>query len=146
MLKLLLVSNGTVSSMTLSKELGIPLTTIQRRRKRLAEFLDISCSLALKKFGLRSITFFIAVENGMPTSVAKEILRWPGVMSVSRTLSNHKIDIKAEVVLKTNKEVIDFSERIKMMPGIKELFWAESIELVGKNSDMLYYFSKIDAP
>lgn len=116
MLKLLLASNGTVSSMTLSKELGIPLTTIQRRRKRLAEFLDISCSLALRKFGLRSITFFIAVENGMPTSVAREILGWPGVMSVSRTLSNHKIDIKAEVVLKTNKEVIDFSERIKMMP------------------------------
>src|SRR5581483_10575974 len=50
MLKLLLASNGEVSSMTLSKELGVPHTTIQRRRKRLAGFLDISFSLALKRF------------------------------------------------------------------------------------------------
>jgi DNA-binding Lrp family transcriptional regulator len=143
MLKLLLASNGDISSMTLSKELGIPLTTIQRRRKRLAEFLDISCTLALRKFDLRSITFFIAAENGMSTSIAKEILTWPSVMSVARTLSNNNIDIKADVVLKTNKEIIDFSEKIKMMPGVKELFWTESIELIGKNNDMLY--SKIDS-
>ncbi|WP_148699222.1 Lrp/AsnC family transcriptional regulator [Candidatus Nitrososphaera evergladensis] len=143
MLKLLLASNGDISSMTLSKELGIPLTTIQRRRKRLVEFLDISCTLALRKFDLRSITFFIAAENGMSTSIAKEILTWPSVMSVARTLSNNNIDIKADVVLKTNKEIIDFSEKIKMMPGVKELFWTESIELIGKNNDMLY--SKIDS-
>ncbi|MEO9363165.1 MAG: Lrp/AsnC family transcriptional regulator [Nitrososphaera sp.] len=143
MLKLLLASNGDVSSMTLSKELGVPLTTIQRRRKRLAGFMDVSCSLALKKFDLRSITFFIAAENGMSTSVAKEILAWPSVMSVARTLSNNNIDIKADVVLKTNKEIIDFSEKVKMLPGVREVFWTESIELMGKNSDMLY--SKIDA-
>jgi DNA-binding Lrp family transcriptional regulator len=143
MLKLLLASNGDVSSMTLSKELGVPLTTVQRRRKRLAEFLDISCSLTLRKFDLRSITFFIAAENGMSTNIAKEILAWPGVMSVSRTLSNNNIDIKADVVLKTNKEIIDFSEKIKMMGGVKALFWTESIELIGKNSDIFY--SKIDS-
>ncbi|AIC16306.1 hypothetical protein NVIE_020470 [Nitrososphaera viennensis EN76] len=143
MLKLLLASNGDVSSMTLSKELGIPLTTVQRRRKRLTEFLDVSCSLALRKFDLRSITFFIAAENGMSTNIAKEILTWPSVISVARTLSNNNIDIKADVVLKTNKEIIDFSEKVKMMPGVKELFWTESIELIGKNSDVLY--SKIDS-
>jgi DNA-binding Lrp family transcriptional regulator len=143
MLKLLLASNGEVSSMTLSKELGVPLTTIQRRRKRLAGFLDISFSLALKRFDLRSITFFIAAENGSSSNVAKEILTWSSVMSVARTLSNNNIDIRADVVLKTNKEIIDFSEKVKMMPGVREVFWTESIELIGKNDDMLY--SKIDA-
>jgi DNA-binding Lrp family transcriptional regulator len=136
-LKLLLASNGDISSMALSKELGIPLTTIQRRRKKIAEFLDVTCSLALRKLGLRSIIFFVATKNGMSANTAKEILTWPGVVSVSRTFSNSGIDIKAEVILKTNREIIDFSDKVKTTDGVKDVFWIESIELLGRRGDVL---------
>ena len=51
LLKVLLNPNGRSSSVLLSKKLGIPKTTIQRRRKRLEkEYLQLSYSLNLEKF------------------------------------------------------------------------------------------------
>ncbi|MGH9992620.1 MAG: winged helix-turn-helix transcriptional regulator, partial [Nitrososphaera sp.] len=53
-LKSLLDSSGRVSSLALSRKLEIPLTTVQRRRKRLeGEFLEVSYSLRLDKLGWR---------------------------------------------------------------------------------------------
>ena len=43
----------------MSKKLEIPLTTIQRRRKRLEkEFLENDYTLLLEKFGWRRVDFF----------------------------------------------------------------------------------------
>ncbi|MGI0025317.1 MAG: hypothetical protein ACREA4_09260, partial [Nitrososphaera sp.] len=51
-LKLLLYSAGRSSSLTISRKLEIPYTTIYRRRKRLErEFLERCCSLRLNRLG-----------------------------------------------------------------------------------------------
>src|SRR5690554_6417282 len=53
-LKSLLASGGRVSSLKLSRELDIPLSTVQRRRKRLEELLlETSYVLKVDKFGWR---------------------------------------------------------------------------------------------
>src|SRR5689334_7144362 len=75
-LKVLLdVNDGRRSSILLSKKLGVPQTTILRRRKRMEkEFLDISYSLNLEKFGWRRIDLLISTRNGKTDSVAKQLL------------------------------------------------------------------------
>jgi DNA-binding Lrp family transcriptional regulator len=143
MLKMMLASNGNTSSIALSRELNVPLTTVQRRRKRLSSLIHSSYSLEWKKFGMRSMMFFITTENVAPSTIAKEIMSWPEVAFVTRMFSSNGADLMVQAILKTNKEVVDFSERIRVLGGVKEVFWNEPIEIIGKNDDV--YLKAIDS-
>lgn len=136
MLKMLFASNGSVSSVTLSKELGVPLTTVQRRRKRLATLTRSTYSLDWKKFGMRSMMFFVSIENVAPSKIGNEIMSWPEVSSVTRMFSSNRVDLMVQVVLRTNKEIMDFSERVRALAGVKEIFWNEAIEVIGQKNDI----------
>jgi DNA-binding Lrp family transcriptional regulator len=72
LLKILLMPNGDLkSSRSLSAKLGIPITTIRRRRKRLeSKFLKLNYVLDIEKFGWRRVDFFISIRNGMVNAVA----------------------------------------------------------------------------
>jgi len=62
-LKEILSPNENKKSGSMSKKLEIPLTTIQRRRKRLEkEFLEEDYTLLLEKFGWRRVDFFISTS------------------------------------------------------------------------------------
>ena len=75
LLKALLNPNGGFSSVLLSNKLGISKTTIQRRRKRLEkEFLQLSYSLNLEKFGWRRVDLLIATRYGKTSSVARPVI------------------------------------------------------------------------
>ena len=67
MLKILLSPNGDLkSSKSLSAKLGIPITTIRRRRKRLeSKVLKMHYILDIEKFGWKRVDFFISIRNGM---------------------------------------------------------------------------------
>ena len=57
-LKILLVPDGNIQSNTIATKLGIPLSTIRRRRRRLEkEFLKTYHVLDIEKFGWRRIDF-----------------------------------------------------------------------------------------
>lgn len=136
MLKMMLASERDVSSVTLSRELNVPLTTVQRRRKRLAGLIHSSYSLDWKKFGMRSMMFFIATESVAPSKIGSEMMSWPEVSSVTRMFSSNGFDLMVQVILKTNNEIIDFSEKVRSLTGVKEIFWNELIDVVGKNDDI----------
>src|SRR5215510_5388117 len=72
MLQTLLASSGRISSLALSRKLEIPLTTIQRRRKRLeSEFLEVDYSLRLDKLGWRNADLLISTSRGAASSIGK---------------------------------------------------------------------------
>jgi DNA-binding Lrp family transcriptional regulator len=64
-LKILLAPNGHLTSTkSISTKLGIPVTTIRRRRRRLeSKFLKMQYVLDIEKFGWRRIDFFISIRN-----------------------------------------------------------------------------------
>lgn len=72
-LKILLTPTGHLkSTKSISTKLGIPITTIRRRRKRLeSKFLKVQYVLDIEKFGWRRIDFFISIRNGLVSNVAK---------------------------------------------------------------------------
>jgi DNA-binding Lrp family transcriptional regulator len=76
LLKILLQPNGDLkSSKTLSAKLGMPITTVRRRRKRLeSTLLKLHYVLDIEKFGWRRVDFFIAIKNGMVNAVASKLL------------------------------------------------------------------------
>lgn len=135
-LKTLLTSNGSVSSLTLSKNLDIPLSTVQRRRKRLeANLLDETYSLKLDKFGLRSAVLFITTSSASTELIGREILSWDNeVESVKRCIGENSIDLQVEVVFESNKELLTIIERIKAVEGVTKVSWSEAIKMIGRNS------------
>jgi len=135
MLQTLLASSGRVSSLALSRKLEIPLTTIQRRRKRLeSEFLEVAYSLKLDKLGWRNADLLISTTKGVASAIGKELLTHNSITRVCRSIGEHTIDLNAEIVFKNNSELLHTIEWIKSLDGVKDVVWTEPVEVVGKNS------------
>lgn len=135
-LKALLESKGSPSSIGLSRELDIPLSTVQRRRKRLEEeCVRESYSLRYERFSRRNVTFIISLGAGDKSTIANEILGIEKVTQLSRTFGDGA-DLKAESIVETNKELMEISEKIKTIPGIQKICWFESLEILGKKTDI----------
>ena len=132
LLKILLTPGGKHSSKSLARELGIPATTVQRRRKRLETFLEISYTLCLKTFGWHKVDFLIATESGKTGEIGKELLKQDEVVYVGKSIGQHTIDLRVETVLEDNAEILRMMELLKAMPGIKEAVWTEIVEVVGR--------------
>src|SRR5437867_3381294 len=130
----LLGSRGKVSSVELARKLEIPLTTVQRRRKRLeSEFLEVDYSLRLDKLGWRNADLLISTSSGAASSIGKELLSHNAITRVCRSIGEHTIDLHAEIVFKNNTELLNVIEWIKGLHGVKDVVWTEPVEVVGKN-------------
>ena len=121
------------SSTSLSKKLGVPQTTIQRRRSRLEkEFLELSYSLNLEKFGWRRVDLLIYTRNGQTESVAKQLLQNEEVTYVGKSIGEHTIDLRVEIIVKDNAELLDILEKVKAMDGVQDTVWSEIVKVVGR--------------
>ncbi len=135
MLRSLLLSKGRVSSLALSRKLEIPLTTVQRRRKRLeSEFLEVNYSLSFSKLGWRRAHLFISCDKGRTSMIGKDLLEQICILSVSRSMGEHTIDLHAEIIFNNNTELINLIDWIKAIEGVKDLMWTEPVEIIGKRS------------
>ena len=131
---LLSPNNGRMrSALFLSKKLGIPQTTIQRRRKRLEkEFLQSSFTLNLGKFGYRRVDLLIYTRNGKTDSVAEELLEKEEVTYVGKSIGEHTIDLRVEIIIKDNGELLNILEKVKSMDGVNDVVWSEIVQVVGR--------------
>jgi len=135
MLKLLLDSEGHIHSLDLSRETGIPLSTVQRRRKRLeSEYLLRHYSLDPMKFGYRKIDLLIYTEGGGTMDIGKELLKREEVTYAARTIGEHTIDLRVEVFVKDNGVWLNLLEDVKAMKGVRDVVWTEVVETIGKKS------------
>ncbi|AIF82773.1 transcriptional regulator [Candidatus Nitrososphaera evergladensis SR1] len=135
-LKALLESNGSPSSLQLSRELDIPITTVQRRRKRLEdEFVNEFYSLQYEKFGKRQVTFIVSLGAVDKNAIANEILGLEKVIAVARTFGDGA-DLKIEAILESNQEFMETSEKIKAIQGIQKVCWFESLEILGRKKEL----------
>jgi len=133
MLKLLLDSGGKILTHELSQQLGIPLGTVQRRRKRLeSEYLIKTYSLDPMKFGYRRIDLLIYTDGGEAMNIGKELLKREEVTSAFRTTGEHTIDLRVEVFVKDNGILLDLMEQVKCMKGVRDVVWTEVVATIGR--------------
>src|ERR1700687_2077061 len=87
----LLGSNGEISSQQLSKEAGIYLRTNRLRRKILTkEYLTITHSLNLQRYGWRKLQLLISTSGGRTVAVGRELLELKQVVFVGGQLGEGK--------------------------------------------------------
>ncbi|WP_415282152.1 winged helix-turn-helix transcriptional regulator [Candidatus Nitrososphaera sp. FF02] len=137
-LKALLSSTGTVSSASLSEELGIPLSTIQRRRRRLeSRLVDRSYTLKAESFGMRTAELFISTKNGSTAEVANKLLTLGAMVdSVVRVIGDSSTSIILDIRFKTNPELLGVIEQIRSLSGVVTVSWIERISIEGQNNDI----------
>lgn len=133
-LKILLSPNGQIkSTKSISSKLGVPVTTVRRRRKRLeSHFLKQHYVLDIEKFGWRRVDFFISIRNGMTDAVAKKLIEMNDVTYVGKSIGEHTIDLRVETIVKNNSVLLDVLEKIKGMEGVRDVVWSEIVHIVGQ--------------
>ncbi len=135
MLRLLLDSEGTIPTHEISEQLEVPLSTVQRRRKRLEEeYLIKHYSLDPMKFGYRRIDLLIYTEGGETMNIGNELLKREEVTYAARTIGEHTIDLRIEVFVKDNNVLLDLLENVKAMKGVRDVVWTEVIETIGRKN------------
>ena len=132
-LKILLAPNGSIQSKQMAKELGIPITTVRRRRHRLeSEFIKSHYVLDIEKFGWRRVDFFLAIRNGKINPVADKLLKLDEVTYVGKSIGEHTIDLRVETIVKDNAMLLDLLELIKAMDGVRDVIWSEIVHIIGR--------------
>jgi DNA-binding Lrp family transcriptional regulator len=135
MLRLLLDSEGLVRTQEIAQQLGVPLSTVQRRRRRLEEdYLVRHYSLDPMKFGYRKIDLLIYTEGGGTIDIGKELLKRDEVTYAARTIGEHTIDLRIEVFVKDNGVLLNLLEDVKAMKGVRDVVWTEVIETIGRKN------------
>ena len=125
--------NGRPSSHAMAAKLGIPRTTVQRRRNYLEKhFLEFAYALKLKDLGYRRLDLLIYTEGGNTNAIAQKLLARDEVVYVGRSIGEHTIDLRAEVIVKDNSQLLDLLEEVKAMPSVKDVIWSEIVKIVGK--------------
>jgi DNA-binding Lrp family transcriptional regulator len=131
-LKVLLDPDGRISSHNLAKLTGLPRTTVQRRRRFLEkELLSIAYTLNLKSLGFRRVELLIFAHSGRTVLIGKELLKRVPVVYVARAIGEHTIDLKVEVIIRDNAELLNLTEEIKAMDGVRDVVWSETVEVIG---------------
>lgn len=132
-LKILLNPSDRVSSHALAAKLGLPRTTIQRRRNFLEKhYLEFSYSLKLGELGYRRVDLLIYTGGGDTIRIAEKLLERDEVVYVGQSIGEHTIDLRAEVIIKDNSQLLDLLEEVKAMPNVKDVVWSEIVRIVGK--------------
>jgi DNA-binding Lrp family transcriptional regulator len=134
-LKLLLDSEGRTSTDELSKRLKVSIDTIRKVRKRLEKaFLIKDYSLNPTRFGWRRIDLLICTSAGATKKIGKALLARKEVTFAGKMIGKPLIDLRVEVFVKDNGELLDIIEKVKSMKEVKDVVWTEVVEVIGRKN------------
>ena len=114
----------------ISKELGIPLSTIQRRTRNIIKngLVDIKIQPNFKKIGVKKGLMHVYVRTGNIKETALEISKFDGVLSSSVHVGNS--DVVAEFVYEDSEQLIDSIVKIKRLESVERVLWSEEVFII----------------
>jgi DNA-binding Lrp family transcriptional regulator len=128
-LKALLERDGRMGTTDLSERIGVPRSTVERRRRYLEQnVLRSEYHLDVTKYGFRRVDFLIESGSGFNDKIAKRLMQIPEVISVSQTIGEHTIDLIAELIVRDNSQILVLTEQVKGMQGVKDVIWTEVVK------------------
>ena len=118
------------SNTEIAKLLDKPLSTIQRRTRKLIEagFVRTSFRLDFKKFGLRKGMLYFKCKSANLKEAVSQIARIRGVESVGAYLGS--LDVIANVVYADSIEVLDIISKAQALDLISDVTWSEEIHSI----------------
>jgi hypothetical protein len=87
-----------------------------------------------EKYGWRFIELLIHTKGGKTEAVGKALLERKEVTFVARTIGQFNIDLRTEVFVRNNSELLTLIEDVKAMDGVREVIWSEIVEVIGRKN------------
>lgn len=131
-----LVAQPNTSSLTLSKKLDIPLSTLQRRRARIENaILKRKYTFNYKAFGGRMGDLIISIDKGKSREVAQTLLKkYKNNIVSCNTRINSEHNVSAHTVFKDTQELYELVESIKTLDYVNGVQSSELVEDLGDNN------------
>ena len=128
----LLISNHSNDS--ISKKLRIPLSTIQRRTRKLFEKEIVSSKIELnyEKLGYKRGMLHIYLQKGLMKEIGKKVVEKRGMLSVSVHVGNS--DLVALFVYRDSKDLLETMSEIKDIEGVERVMWSEEVYFITSSS------------
>ena len=128
-LSLLMMGNG---NRAIATKLKIPMSTVQRRTRKLfeKEIVKIRYELNYNKLGFRKGLLHVYLKNGNLQGIADEISRVKGMQSTSIHIGNS--DIVGLFVFKETQHLLDIISDCKKIDGVERVVWSEEVMPVPK--------------
>jgi DNA-binding Lrp family transcriptional regulator len=128
----------------ISKELNIPLSTIQRRTRNimLSGIVTMRIEPNFKRLGIKKGLLHVYLSNGDIKDSIMQVANMDGILSASVHVGNS--DIVGEFVYEDSEQLVDTISNIKHMNGVERVLWSEEVYSVPVNPDnVLSSFKKM---
>ena len=111
----------------ISSTLKIPLSTIQRRTRRilLSGMIKLEYTPNFKKLGIKKGLLHIYLSDGQLRKTAEKTSEMEGVLSSNVHVGNS--DIVSEFVYENNEDLVDIVAEIKQIQGVEKVVWSEEV-------------------
>jgi DNA-binding Lrp family transcriptional regulator len=116
--------------------LNIPRTTFNRRLKYLKKnHVRTYTDLDQKGLDFRRVDLLISTSHDAK-KIGKELLKREEVIVVVSRIGEHDVDLRVEVIIKDNAELLDLINTIKSTDGVRDIRWSEIVETIGRKKSV----------
>ena len=111
----------------IANEVKVPLSTIQRRTRRLFEKNIVKSRIEpnYSQFGYNKGVVHLYINNVDTMAVSQKLAEIQGVVSVSIYIGNS--DIVGDIVYRNSMEVLDLIAKCKRIEGVIKVVWSEEV-------------------
>jgi DNA-binding Lrp family transcriptional regulator len=129
-LRLLLAGKG---NRVIATKLRIPMSTVQRRTRKLFErgIVKIKYELDYKRLGFRSGFLHVYLKDGNIQGIADQISKISGMQSTSVHIGNS--DIVGLFIFRETQHLLDIISDCKKIEGVDRVVWSEEVMNIPEN-------------
>jgi DNA-binding Lrp family transcriptional regulator len=122
------------SNRAIATKLKIPMSTVQRRTRKLFErnIVKARYELNYKKLGFRKGLLHVYLKDGNIQGIANQIAKIYGMQSTSIHIGNS--DIVGLFVFKETQHLLDIMSECKKIVGVDRVVWSEEVMSVQEAS------------
>ena len=127
----------------ISSTLKIPLSTIQRRTRRilLSGMVTLEYQPNFKLLGLKKGLLHTYLRDGQLKKTGEKISKMDGILSVTIHVGNS--DVVSEFVYDNSEELVDIIAAIKQIEGVGQVVWSEEVfKLLTQKENIMKSFQK----
>jgi DNA-binding Lrp family transcriptional regulator len=114
----------------IANEVKVPLSTIQRRTRRLFENNTVKSRIEpnYKQLGYNKGVVHLYINNVDTMATSQKLAEIQGVVSVSIHIGNS--DIVGDIIYKNSMEVLDLIAKCKRIEGVIKVVWSEQVYML----------------
>ena len=127
----------------ISSTLKIPLSTIQRRTRRILQsgMVTLEYQPNFKLLGLKKGLLHTYLRDGQLKKTAEKISKMDGILSVTIHVGNS--DVVSEFVYDNSEELVNIVAAIKQIEGVERVVWSEEVfKLPTQKENIMKSFQK----